>query len=98
MPYVTIDKAEYLESKIIRTLIKEDSRRNSYIEYVIEVNLLDQKWVLNRKFKDFSELHSILVMMYQSVSLPECQAITGCVKMLESNPQTRKEIVEARRK
>ena len=89
----------------MRTLIKEDSRRNNYIEYVIEVSLLGQKWALNRKFKDFSELHSILVMMFQNERLPECRSIIGPNKLegrpqmtSDSNSGSRKEVVEQRRR
>lgn len=74
---MSIQKPEYISAKIVKTLIKEDSKRNNYIEYVIDVNLLGQKWMVNRKFKDFSELHSILVMMFQNYTLPDCKVITG---------------------
>lgn len=97
VPYVLIHKSEYLSSKIVRTLIKEDSKRNNYIEYVIDVSLQGQKWSLNRKFKDFSELYSILIMMFQDERLPECKSIVGPLKLNDSNAN-RKEIVEQRRR
>ena len=92
VPYVNIQKPEYLLAKIVRTLIKEDNKRNNYIEYVIDVNLLGQRWSANRKFKDFSELHSILVMMFQTVCLPDCKAITGPLTSSDFNGN-KKEIV-----
>ena len=74
----------------MKTLIKEDSKRNNYIEYVIDVNLMGQKWPLHRKFKDFSELHSILIMMFQNEKLPDCKSIVGPLKMMDSNLSSRK--------
>jgi len=82
---VLIQKPEYIHAKIVRTLIKEDSKKNNYIEYVIDINLLGQKWTVNRKFKDFSELHSILVMMFQRLPLPDCRAITGPLNSTDFN-------------
>lgn len=83
----------------MRTLIKEDSKRNQYIEYVIEVNLLGQRWIVNRKWKDFSELANILMMMFENTKLPECDPIKN-PKPLDTSIQSnsRKELVEERRR
>jgi len=63
----------------------------------MDINLLGQKWIVNRKFKDFSELHSILVMMFQHSDLPDCKAITGPLSSTDIN-SSKKELVEQRRK
>lgn len=97
VPYVLIQESSHLSARIAKTLIKEDSKRNNYIEYVIHVDLLGQRWAVNRKFKDFSELHSILVMMFQPEGLPDCRAITGPLSPADAN-SSKKEIVEQRRK
>jgi hypothetical protein len=52
---------------------------------VIDINLLGQKWTVNRKFKDFSELHSILVMMFQNLTPPDCKAILGPLNQSDFN-------------
>lgn len=57
--------------EIIRTLIKQDSRLNNYIEYVLEVVILEKRWMFNRKWKDFNELHGILTTLFQHIALPE---------------------------
>jgi hypothetical protein len=58
----------------MRTLIKEDARKNNYLEFVIDVHLFRQKWAVNRKFKDFLELHNILNTLFASLALPDCKA------------------------
>lgn len=64
---------------------------------MIDVNLMGQKWTVLRKFKDFSELHSILVMMFQDMQLPDCKVIIDplCDTDFNSN---KKEAVDKRRK
>jgi hypothetical protein len=52
-------------------LIKHDSRLNNYIEYVLEVVIMEKRWVFNRKWKDFNELHSILKSLFHHTALPE---------------------------
>ncbi len=64
---------------------------------MIDVNLLGQKWTVNRKFKDFSELHSILVMMFQTTNLPDCKVISGPLTASDFNGN-KKEGVEQRRR
>lgn len=81
--------------EIIRTLIKQDSKSNNYIEYVLEVVLMKRRWQFNRRWKDFNELHSILTSLFQKTSLPPFpNAVVGLV----NNPNLQKEEIEERRK
>ncbi len=53
--------------------------------------------MVNRKFKDFSELHSILVMMFQNYTLPDCKVIIGPLTQSDFHG-SKKEVVEQRRR
>lgn len=61
-PYIIIPKGT-LAVDIEKTLIKEDQQHRNYIEYIIKVTLKHSKWTINRKYKDFCELHDILMIM-----------------------------------
>ena len=56
--------------EIIRTIIKEDSKHNSYVEYVLEVVYRGRKWVFQRRWKDFSQLSAILANLFDPTTLP----------------------------
>ena len=59
--------------------------------------MLGQKWIVNRKFKDFLELSNILTMMFHNVNLPECESIAN-PKPIDNSQNNRKEVVEQRRR
>lgn len=80
--------------EIIRTLIKQDSRLNNYIEYVLEVVIFEKRWMFNRKWKDFNELHGILASLFQHIALPEFPNAQLGVK---THLEVHKDEVEARR-
>jgi hypothetical protein len=71
VPYIIVSDASIMNVEIIRTLIKQDSRLNNYIEYVLEVVILEKRWMFNRKWKDFNELHGILTTLFQHITLPD---------------------------
>jgi hypothetical protein len=80
--------------EIVKTLIKQDNKFNNYIEYVIEVVIMERRWVFNRKWKDFNELHSILTSLFDH-RLPQfANAQLG----LKNGLGVHKEEVEERRK
>lgn len=81
--------------EIIRTLIKQDHKFNNFIEYVLEVVIMERRWTFNRKWKDFNELHSILTNLFDSTQLPPfANAQLG----LRNNLELHKEEVEERRR
>ena len=53
--------------------------------------MLGQKWIVNRKFKDFLELSNILTMMFHNVNLPECESIAN-PKPIDNSQNNRKYI------
>ena len=54
VPYIMLHDTSMMGVEIIKTLIKQDHRLNNYIEYVLEVVIMEQRWVFNRKWKDFN--------------------------------------------
>lgn len=81
--------------EIIRTLIKQDHKFNNFIEYVLEVVIMERRWTFNRKWKDFNELHSILTNLFDSAKLP---AFASVQLGLRSSLDMHKEEVEERRR
>jgi|JI6StandDraft_1071083.scaffolds.fasta_scaffold04849_4 hypothetical protein len=61
--------------EVSKTLIKEDSQQRNYIEYTLEVRLHQSQWSLNRKYKDFCELHDLLLIMFPRMGFPESSMI-----------------------
>jgi hypothetical protein len=94
VPYIILSDAGIMNVEIIRTLIKQDSRLNNYIEYVLEVVILEKRWMFNRKWKDFNELHGILTSLFHQVVLPDFPNTQLGVK---THLEVHKEEVEARR-
>jgi len=41
----------------------------------LEVRLHQSRWSLNRKYKDFCELHDLLLIMFPRMGFPESSAI-----------------------
>jgi hypothetical protein len=94
VPYIILSDPQVMNVEIIKTLIKQDNKFNNYTEYVIEVVIMERRWVFNRKWKDFNELHSILTSLFDQ-SLPQfANAQLG----LKNGLEIYKEEVEERRK
>ena len=74
VPYIFLEDTSQMTVEIIRTLIKQDSHRNSHVEYVLEVVLRGKKWIFNRRWKDFSHLSSILANLFDPNALPLFEA------------------------
>jgi hypothetical protein len=70
VPYIILNDPTVMNVEIIRTLIKQDTKLNNYIEYVLEVVIMEKRWIFNRKWKDFNELHSILTSLFHLIELP----------------------------
>ena len=63
------------------------------------MSLRNSKWVINRKYKDFCELHDILLIMLPELDFPDSSALIK-IGMLANvtNNVNKKNIVEERRK
>jgi hypothetical protein len=68
-PYLIIPTG-VLVVEVSKTLIKEDSQQRNYIEYTLDVKLHQSSWNLNRKYKDFCELHDLLLIMFPTMDFP----------------------------
>ena len=55
---------------IAQTLIKEGSDHKPFIEYLIYCKKGQQKWLVSRKYKNFCELHQILIGMFPGFQFP----------------------------
>lgn len=69
------DNNEELNISIAQTLIKEGSDHKPFIEYLIYCKKLSQKWMVSRKYKDFCELHQILIGMFPGYQFPNSSKI-----------------------
>ena len=55
---------------IAQTLIKEGSDHKPFIEYLIYCKKGQQKWLVSRKYKNFCELHQLLLGMFPGYPFP----------------------------
>jgi hypothetical protein len=87
--------------EVSKTLIKEDSQQRNYIEYTLDVKLHQSMWSLNRKYKDFCELHDLLLIMFPKMGFPESSNVMKnslLTAALGGSTSSRKVIVEEKRK
>lgn len=55
---------------IAQTLIKEGPDHKPFIEYLIYCKKGQQKWLVSRKYKNFCELHQILIGLFPGFQFP----------------------------
>lgn len=67
---ITLDTNEELIVSIAQTLIKETPDHKPYIEYLIYCKKQSQKWMVSRKYKNFCELHQILISTFPGFNFP----------------------------
>lgn len=60
---------------IAQTLIKEGNDHKPFIEYLIYCKKGQQKWLVSRKYKNFCDLHQLLLGMFPGVAFPSSSKI-----------------------
>ena len=91
---------ETLLISINQTMVKESSDSKPYTEYLIQVTLNGQKWLVAKKYKNFCELHQNLSASYHGFTFPEsADAIVNSQTDMNNlfNPK-RPTVIEERRK
>jgi hypothetical protein len=91
---------ETLLISINQTMVKESSDSKPYTEYLIQVTLNGQKWLVAKKYKNFCELHQNLSASFHGFTFPEsADAIVNSQTDMNNlfNPK-RPTVIEERRK
>lgn len=60
---------------IAQTLIKEGTDHKPFIEYLIYCKKGQQKWLVSRKYKNFCDLHQLLMGMFPGIQFPSSSKI-----------------------
>lgn len=85
-----------MKFSITQTLIKEEEgSKKPFTEYVILVKSDGNKWVFNRRYKQFCELHASLVNNHPKVEFPKSASIFSNKTL---NDIRKNSVVDGRRK
>lgn len=96
----SLTPVETLLISINQTMVKESSDSKPYTEYLIQVTLNGQKWLVAKKYKNFCELHQNLSASFHGFTFPEsADAIVNSQTDMNNlfNPK-RPTVIEERRK
>ncbi|KRX10134.1 Phox homologous domain [Pseudocohnilembus persalinus] len=93
-------EANGLIISINQTMVRESPDNKPYTEYLIQVQYLNQKWTVARKYKNFCELHSVLQNSFQGLKFPQSSAaiINSQTDVNSVFSNKRPTVIEERRK
>jgi len=85
-----------LKIKIIKGRIRKDKTGKPYLEYIIELNYLTQKWHISKRFNQFTSLFKNLRMMTSQVGeqLPQSASIFNNIGTIFSNLSHENKIIQ----
>jgi hypothetical protein len=89
------DKKVPFKFSIVQTLIKEETSKKPFTEYVIQVRMGERKWTISRRYKQFCALHASLERNFPDLEFPQSAQIFWNKSILDIRKNA---VVDGRRK